>query len=290
VTAAGAGVNAKPEGNSAHCLNVLREADRDRYAAVLYLPQIPREAAAALYAFNSEIAAIPDKVSEPMVGEIRLRWWREVIEGSRESGDNPVAEAVRETLRRHDLPAQPLLDLIDARVFDLYNDPMPDRTALEAYCGETGSVLLQLVAMSAGAQRGSMLSDACGHGGVAQRMSEILRRLPADRSRGKCPFPLPMLEATGLDIDGWLKGDPDERHGNAVSAFVALAREHRAKAIAAINILDKALRPVFLPLAAAGVWLDAADRAGPALVRSGMTVSPLRRQLSLAKAAMLGLR
>jgi phytoene synthase len=290
VTAAGPGVNSKLEENFAHCLNLLREADRDRYAAVLYLPAGVREAAAALYAFNAEIAAIPDKVSEPMVGEIRLRWWREVIEGSRESGDNPVAVALRETLRAHDLPAQPLLDLIDARVFDLYNDPMPDRTAFEAYCGETGSVLLQLVAMSAGAQRGSMLADACGHGGVALRMSEILRRLPADRRRGKCPFPLTMLQVTGLSVNDWLTGDPDERHGNAVNAFVALTREHRAMAITANAALEKGLRPVFLPLAAARIWLDAAERAGPAVIRDGMTVSPLRRQLSLARAALLGLR
>lgn len=274
----------------AHCLQQLREADRDRYAAVLYLPEGARKAAAALYAFNAEIAAIPDKVSEPMIGEIRLRWWREVLDGGRESGDNPVAVALRETLVRHDLAPQPLLDLIDARVFDLYNDPMPDRITFEAYCGQTGSVLLQLVALCAGAQRGSTLADACGHGGVALRMSEILRRLPADRSRGKCPFPLPMLEATGLSLDDWLKAAPDARHGHAVSAFAALAREHRAKAIAAIDTLDKSLRVVFLPLATAGVWLDAAARARPEVVQDGIFVSPLRRQFSLARAAVLGLR
>jgi 15-cis-phytoene synthase len=273
-----------------HCLNELREADRDRYAAVLYLSPGAREAACALYAFNAEIAAIPDKVSEPMIGEIRLRWWREVLDGGRESGDNPVAIAVLATLSRHDLAPQPLLDLLDARVFDLYNDPMPDRVALEAYCGQTGSVLLQLVALCAGAQRGSTLADACGHGGVALRMSEILRRLPEDRSRGKCPFPLPMLEATGLTLDEWLKAEPDARHGNAVGAFVALAREHRSKAIAAINGLDKSLHAVFLPLAAAGLWLDAAERKGSMVVKQGMTLSPLRRQFSLARAAVLGLR
>lgn len=274
----------------AHCLQQLRETDRDRYAAVLYLPEGAREAAAALYAFNAEIAAIPDKVSEPMIGEIRLSWWREVLDGNRESGDNPVAIAVRETLAQHDLAPQPLLELLDARVFDLYNDPMPDRTALEAYCGQTGSVLLQMVALCAGAQRCDVLADACGHGGVALRMSEILRRLPADRSRGKCPFPLAMLEATGLSLDDWLKGDPDTRHANAVGAFVGLAREHRGKAIAAINRLDKSLRAVFLPLASAGLWLQAAERKGAMVVLDGVTLSPLRRQLSLARAAVLGLR
>lgn len=274
----------------AHCLQLLREADRDRYAATLYLPQTNRNAAVALYAFNAEIAAVPDRVNEPMAGEIRLQWWREVILGKRETGNNPVAVALVETLAGRDLPPQPLAELIDARVFDLYNDPMPDRTALEAYCGQTGSVLLQLVALAGGAEPGTGLADACGHGGVAIRMSEIVRRMPLDRARGKCPLQAGMLAATGLSVDAWLKEAPDSRHANAVSAFIALAREHRAKAVAAAGMLPKALRPVFMPLAPVKAWLDAAERAGPSLAERGVTLSPLRRQISMAVAAVSGLR
>jgi phytoene synthase len=141
-----------------------------------------------------------------------------------------VVEALARAISAHDLPREPLLSAIDARVFDLYHDPMPDRTTLEAYCGESGSVLLQLIALGAGAERGSALSDACGHGGVALRMVDILRRTPFDRARGKCPFPVTMLAATGLDANAWLADAPDERHARAISAFSALAREHLAKA------------------------------------------------------------
>ncbi len=272
------------------CLQLLRESDRDRYAAILYLPEKTRSAAAAFYAFAAEIAAIPDRVKEPMAGEIRLQWWREAILGTREAGNNPVAVALLATMQRHDLPRQPLEDLIDARVFDLYHDPMPDRTALEAYCGQSGSVLLQLVALAGGAERDTILADACGHAGVTIRMSEIVRRMPLDRSRGKCPLPETMLSATGLSVDDWLRLEPDTRHGNAVNAFIALALEHRAKAVAAISGLRKEILPVFLPLASAGVWLRAAERAGPQLLNTGVMLSPLRRQLSIAKAAFLGFR
>ncbi len=272
------------------CLQLLRELDRDRYAATLYLPEKIRSAAAALYAFNAEIAAIADRVKEPMAGEIRLQWWREAILGTRETGNNPVAVALLATLERHELPRQPLIDLIDARVFDLYHDPMPDRTALEAYCGQTGSVLLQLVALAGEAARDTALADACGHAGVAIRMSEIVRRMPLDRNAGKCPLPVTMLAATGLSVDDWLKQEPDSRHANAASAFIALALEHRANAVAAIAKLDREILPVFLPLAPASSWLRAAERAGLQLLTRGVTLSPLRRQLSLAKAAFVGFR
>ena len=272
------------------CLQLLRESDRDRYAATLYLPEKTRSAASALYAFAAEIAAIPDRVKEPMAGEIRLQWWREVILGTREAGNNPVAVALLATLEHHELPRQPLTDLVDARVFDLYHDPMPDPTALEAYCGQTGSVLLQLVALAGGAERDTALADACGHAGVAIRMSEIVRRMPLDRNAGKCPLPVTMLAATGLSVEDWLRQEPDTRHGNAANAVIALALEHRAKAVAAIAKLDREILPVFLPLAPANSWLRAAERAGLQLLTRGVTLSPLRRQLSLAKTAFVGFR
>ena len=37
--------------------------------------------------------------------------------------------------------------MLDARIFDLYDDPMPSTQRLEGYCGETASALIQLAAM-----------------------------------------------------------------------------------------------------------------------------------------------
>ena len=63
----------------------MREADRDRYLASLFAPAGPRDALFALYAFNVEIARVRELAREPMPGEIRLQWWREVLAGERES-------------------------------------------------------------------------------------------------------------------------------------------------------------------------------------------------------------
>lgn len=57
------------------------EADRDRYLSVLYAPEDKRGALATLYAFNAEIARIRDLVHEPLPGEVRLQWWRDLING-----------------------------------------------------------------------------------------------------------------------------------------------------------------------------------------------------------------
>jgi phytoene synthase len=69
--------------NDKYCAALVREADRDRYLAALFAPADRRGALFSLYAFDIEISRIRDLAREPMPGEIRLQWWREVLEGVR---------------------------------------------------------------------------------------------------------------------------------------------------------------------------------------------------------------
>ena len=83
--------------NDKYCAALVREVDRDRYLAALFAPDDRRSALFALYAFNIEISRTRDLAREPMPGEIRLQWWREVLEGERadEAKANPVAASLR---------------------------------------------------------------------------------------------------------------------------------------------------------------------------------------------------
>src|SRR3990170_2493394 len=105
------------QANFDHCAALVREADRDRYLATLFAPAEHRDALFALYAFNAEIARVRDVAREPLPGEIRLQWWREVLTGERdgEAAAHPVAAALRETLGRYGFVVTPLLELIEAR-------------------------------------------------------------------------------------------------------------------------------------------------------------------------------
>ena len=62
-----------------HCATLVREVDRERYLATLFAPASNRDALFALYAFNVETSRVRDLAREPMPGEIRLQWWREVL-------------------------------------------------------------------------------------------------------------------------------------------------------------------------------------------------------------------
>src|SRR5476649_1148199 len=104
------------QANYQHCAALVREADRDRFLSTLFARAEHRDALFALYAFNVEIARVRELAREPMPGEIRLQWWREILSGERdgEAVAHPVAAALRETLARRGFRAEPLLELIDA--------------------------------------------------------------------------------------------------------------------------------------------------------------------------------
>ena len=70
----------------------LKAQNPDIWHCCLYLPEDLRNAAITLYAFDAEISRIPSLVSEPMPGEIRLQWWRDLIVSGNVKGSGPLAE------------------------------------------------------------------------------------------------------------------------------------------------------------------------------------------------------
>src|ERR1700746_3699937 len=80
---------------------LVRRHDRDRFQTVLFAPATRREALFALYAFNYEIARVRESVTQPLLGQIRLQWWREAIATAFEGG--PI---------RHHMVVEPLTAII----------------------------------------------------------------------------------------------------------------------------------------------------------------------------------
>ena len=119
-----------------------------------------------LYAFDAEISRIPKLVSEPMPGEIRIQWWKDLIASRDGSKASPLANSLKELIAQHNLPRETFHTYLDARIFDLYNDPMPDIGTFEGYLGETISLILQNICLVAGEKQSTKLADVCGHAGA----------------------------------------------------------------------------------------------------------------------------
>jgi len=244
-----------------HLRDIVRKADPDRYLSVLYAPEDRRDALYALYAFDAEIARIRDLISEPMPGEIRLQWWRDVISaGTPEAaGGHPVASALVETIVKCALPTAAFDNYLDARIFDLYDDPMPGRNELEGYCGETTSALIQLASLILDPSAAPAFSEVSGHAGCAQRITALVRAMPLHRARGQCYVPAEILAAAGLDRAAYVSGQQRLAMRLMVEAMTSLAREHLRAFQAGAAQLPESLRPAFLPLAVTPANLSRVD-------------------------------
>lgn len=270
----------------AACLTTLRETDFDRYLACLLMPEDKRGPMAALYAFSAELARIRDLIRDPMPGEVRLQYWRDLVEGRAhgEIAANPVAAGITRVIEECRLPRAALSAMTEARVFDLYDDPMPDRTTFEGYAGETASTLIQLGALILDPENAPAASEAAGHAGIAQLVAGCLLLMPTHRRRHQVYVPGDVLAAVGLDPASFLEGRERDRVAAAVSAFVGYGRDHLRKARALAAPLSPAMRLGFLTVALAEPVFDRAERAGAALLERSVQPSQLWRQWRLWRA------
>lgn len=124
----------------------LQRVDPDRWLAARFVAEPDRrDELLALYALNDELARVAESVREPMIGEMRLAWWREALDAvceGRGPRGHPVLEALAAALTTGRLPREPLDRMIDTRSADLEREPFGDEAALTAYLdGTAGAVM-----------------------------------------------------------------------------------------------------------------------------------------------------
>lgn len=255
----------------AHCEALLRERDRDLWLASLFAPQSARPHIHAVYAYALECAEVRAKVSQPMLGEMRLRWWTDALTSETPEGAraHPVADALLDTVARFSLPVGELTELADAHVADLYDDQMPDVATLQRYCGATVGGPIRWAGLILGASDMTAFEDA----GLALGITRVLRG-PAGAH-----IPADLLEEHGADIHvntAPLRSALRELRDMAESRYESARRAARA--------LVKG-REALLPAATVPVYLERMARKDYDPLRGLTEPSPLRRQWRLWRAA-----
>ncbi len=261
---------------------LVRRADPDRYLSALFAPADKRELLLALYAFNVEIARVADTVREPMMGEIRLEWWRETLAGARQGmpRNHDVARALTLLLASVDLPPELFEAMIAARVFDASSEAFAGRAAVEAYCDATSGNLMRLAARILGGEAEAAAREA----GIAYALAGILRSLPHHAARHKLFLPLDLLNVLSLTPQEIFHGGDRTKLKAVVNQMALWAQEHLAKARA--ERIPKTLLPAFLPASLVPLFLRRVTRrnADPLLRTAEVPIH--RRQMRLLAAAM----
>lgn len=178
----------------------VKKHDYDRWLTTLFASARSRPAIYALLAFNVEISRVRETVSEVLLGDIRLQWWRDAVTGlqSGKTLEHPVVSALGEIIPHHSIDPDILLQIIDARARDL--DPCPFKTTsdLLEYADGTGGLLNSLIfaAQELTSSEGEL---AARKAGAAYALCGIIRAIPYHTTQDLLLIPHDVLGGRGLD-------------------------------------------------------------------------------------------
>ncbi len=170
----------------AACADLVRKGDPDRFRATMAVPVAARAVLFPLHAFALEIARAPWLTAEPLIAEMRLQWWRDVLD--------EIAEG--RPVRRHEV-ATPLAGVLDAvgarlldasvaaRKWDISREPFPGTPGLLAYLEATAATPAWVAARALG----SGTEEAVRAIGRAGGLARYLQAVPALRAAGRDPWP-----------------------------------------------------------------------------------------------------
>jgi len=255
-----------------YCADQVRIHDRDRYLTALFAPDSRRDALFALYAFNLEISRVRETISERLIGEMRLQWWRDALDaiyGGSKPPAHPVAEALASAIRTYRLERALFDRLIDMRAVDLDDAPPDDLPALIGYARDTSATLVQLALGVLEAPEAGAAAEGVG---IAYALTGLLRAVPFHASQKRLYLPRTVCEAAGVDIGRLFEMKPDENLRAAVKSVAVEARAHLARARS--HAAPRRALAALLPAVIAEAALNRLERAGfdpfdPRAARSG---------------------
>lgn len=246
-----------------------RRQDRDRFLCALFAPEETREGLYTLLAFNAEIAKSRETVSEPLLGEIRLQWWREALEliyGDPNGvlDDHVVLAELAKVSQHYNLSRENLDQMIDARSQDMLDEPPQDEAELRDYAVGTTATLnaaLLKILSPAGSDVPSTIREASEHVSVAWAMTGLLRAAASLAGYQRVMIPQVVMQNYGFDKYVFFNGQPNPEIKQATKHLIELARAeiNRARALTGGKV-DKRYLPVFLQASLAELYLKRIER------------------------------
>lgn len=270
------------------CESEVRAFARDRYLATLFAPAERRADLYALYAFDTEIARVPLLTREPMAGEVRLQWWREALQGEREeeARANPVAAALLAMLARSpNVERAPLVAMLDARTADLYGDATDTVAALMERAEATSGAVVRAAIGILSRDAPAPVMELSRSAGFALAVSEIVRNVARDASRGKVHLPRDAMDRHDVSVEDVAAGRNADGLKAVLRELSAEARERLALLHSLVGEAPAEIGPAILPAMLVPLYLDRIDRRDFDPFHDVVDVAQWRRQWAMWRAA-----
>ena len=179
-----------------HAEVVTAEHSKSFHFASGLLPEEKRSAVRALYAFCRTVDDIVDESSDDE-RELRLEYWRTMIETDSFADNDLVAAAWADTVTRYHIPRHYALQLIDGVNRDLMQSRYQTFDELATYCYGVASTVGLMSMYIVGFKNNDAVPYAIKLG-VALQMTNILRDVGEDYRNGRLYLPREELAFYGI--------------------------------------------------------------------------------------------
>ncbi len=247
-----------------YCAGLVERHNRDRFLTALFAPVGVRERLMTLYAFNVEIARIRETVTEPMIGQMRLQWWRDTItaisEGKGSPKGHPVAEPLGDLVEGMKLSSSYFYDLLAAREQDMADDPPGTVDDLVEYCRGTSAAVSHL-ALEALGVRDEATHSAAEDVGIAWALTGVARAVHFYAAAGRTLLPHDSLMAHNLALQDLQDPKTSGPAQEIVRDVCKLAQKHVEAAREKRRTIDLRGLPILLPATIAAAYLKTLQTA-----------------------------
>ncbi len=245
------------------CGEIARTQDPDRYLSALFASPAEREALFAVLAFNHEVAKTRDVVSETMLGQIRLQWWREAIDGivAGAPRQHEVVQPLAEAFQLFGLERDPFDEILDAREADLEDAPFTSLGDMKAYGEATAGGLGRIMLRILGEDRAPVL-EAARAASTAWALTGLLRSVPFHARVKRLMLPRDLLAEHGAAIGDYNEFRDTPALRSVVQGVAMAARQEIQVARSAGGAGFKRAAPVLLQARLARLYLDRLEKAG----------------------------
>ncbi len=240
----------------------MRLYDHDRFLTAIFAPAAAREHLFALYAFNIELAKVREVVTEPLIGQMRLQWWRDTLDKLQAGQDiaHEIARPLGAAMRATGIDRAAFDPLIDAREFDLERDPPADLPALLAYAEGTGAPVLAIALRIAGA--GGDVAEIARLAGRGWALTGLLRAVPFHARQHRLYLPADRLEQAGVRVSRLFDLKPEPGFTDIIRDLGERARTDFAAARRLIRMLPRKTRSPALLIELGRMYLGVLEQAG----------------------------
>ena len=267
------------------CAQEVRRHDWDRYLFTLFAPADVREDLFTILAFNTEIARIPDMVSEPLLGQIRLQWWQDSINkiyaGSSDGiQGHYIFEHIPRVILERGLSKSLFDQLFEARASDFSRSPPKNEQALVDYVFGTSAALNILLLEIIGEKNG--FEDKAAEVGIAWGLTGLIRALPNLAKQGRFPLPISLI-APDQNLSEF---NNDMVH--AIQSVCVIAKDYLDRSLERNISVSKVHRSVFLSSILTTLYLKQISESGYNPYSIDSRNGRVSRQFVVAVGALLG--